>query len=590
MLIRAGFFMTYDLKILTKLLTEGRFKQFYYLIEDFLNDQSIKDPVFFNLVGIYFQKIKKERKALVYFDKSLVLKEDSYQVLNNRGVTYFLLNELNLAINDFKRSLVINSKIHDTYLFLAKCFIAKQQVQDAIEILVECKKKLEPKLTILVMLGRLYYEKKLYEEAKNIYLYIVSVSPRDIESFNILGLCFENLFQYEKANLYFNEGLKINHNSIDILCNLGNLQRSLGNFSDARLLYDRVIHLDPYQATVHRYVSVINKYTSSDPHLLKLLEIVKSSIFKKNEEKLHEIYFAIAKAYEDMEEYQTSVNYLLKGNKLKKKQVSYNNIKIVKDQQECIKKIFSNLDLRKFNNSSTAKPIFILGMPRSGTTLTEQILSSHSKVASGGELTYVGDVIKKHFPSKDLNIFYNDVITNLSNLHSLMANDYLVLTKKISTNKFITDKLPQNFMFIGFILAMFPNCKIIHCQRNPKSTCLSIFKNYFPDSGIWYAYDTNDLIEYYRLYEEMMEFWNKLFPGKFFNLKYENVISDQLNSTRALLKFCNLEWEDNCTKFYDNLSAVKTLSTSQVRSSIYTGSLNKFENYKSLIPNFLEKI
>ena len=182
------------------------------------------------------------------------------------------------------------------------------------------------------------------------------------------------------------------------------------------------------------------------------------------------------------------------------------------------------------------------------------------------------------------------MITNLSNLHSLMANDYLVLTKKISTNKFITDKLPQNFMFIGFILAMFPNCKIIHCQRNPKSTCLSIFKNYFPDSGIWYAYDTNDLIEYYRLYEEMMEFWNKLFPGKFFNLKYENVISDQLNSTRALLKFCNFEWEDNCTKFYDNLSAVKTLSTSQVRSSIYTGSLNKFENYKSLIPNFLEKI
>lgn len=580
--------MKYDLNILIKLLNKNSLQQFYYLIEDLLDDETIKDPYFFNLIGIYYQKIKKEKKALKYFNKSLLYKPDSYQVLNNRGVIYFLLKQTDLAIEDFNKSLELNSKIQDTYLSLAKCHLDKQNINKAIEVLEDCKKKFEPRLQVLSLLGRIYYENKFYEKAKSIYLQIIGFDSKNIEAYNFLGLCFESLFQYEKAELYFNEGLEINKNNIDILCNLGNLKRSLAKFSEARLLYDKVISLDCYQATVHRYISAINKYNPKDIHLLKLLEIIKSSTFKKNEEKLHEIYFALSKAFEDIEDYGQSVNYLLKGNKLRRKTVKFNNIGIVKDQYNCIKKIFSKLDLKKFNNSIDAKPIFILGMPRSGTTLAEQIISSHSKVASGGELTYVGDLIKKYFPHEELNIFYDEVVQNFKKLSPIMSQEYLNLTKKISEVRHVTDKLPQNFVFIGFILAMFPNCKIIHCQRSPKATCLSIFKNYFPDDGIWYAYNTKELVEYYQLYDEMMKFWNKLFSDKIFNLKYENIISDQINTTKDILKFCDLEWDDNCIKFYNNLSAVKTLSTAQVRSSVYSSSLNKFQNYENLIPNFLE--
>ena len=580
--------MKYDLKILSKLLSNNLLNQFYYLVKDLLDDKSIQDPALFNLIGIYFQKTNKARKALNYFKKSLVLKPDMFQVLNNRGVTYFLLEEIDLAINDFNQSLLINSKIHDTYLSLAKCYLRKDNVQKAIEILEICKNKLESNLSILTLLGRLYYENKLYEEAKKIYLFIIKISPKNIDTYNILGLCFENLFDYKKADYYFNEGLKINDKNIDLLCNLGNLKRSLGKFSDARMIYDKVINLDSYQATVHRYISVINKYKFNDLHLLKMLEIIESSTFKNNEVKLHEIYFALSKAYEDLEDYETSVKYLLKGNKLRKKSVNFNNIEIVKKQFQCIQRIFSNIELKKFTNPSVAKPIFILGMPRSGTTLTEQILSSHSKVSSGGELTYLGDVIKKYFPSKELDNFYEEVTTNLKDYYVSMSQDYLRLTEKISKNKFVTDKLPQNFSFIGFVLVMFPNSKIIHCQRNPKATCLSIFKNYFPDNGIWYAYNSTELVEYYKLYENMMDFWNKLFPTQIFNLKYEDIVSDQINTTKNLLKFCDLEWEESCIQFYKNSSVVKTLSTTQVRSSVYKSSLDKFKMYENLIPNFLE--
>lgn len=580
--------MKYDLKILAKLLSSNSLNQFYYLVDDLLKDESIQDPVLFNLIGIYFQKINKEKKALIYFNKSLALKPNTFQVLNNRGVTYFLLKKTDLAIDDFNQSLHINPKIHDTYLSLAKCYLDKENTKKAIEILEECKNTLDPNLSILSLLGRLYYENKFYEEAKNIYLFIIKLSPTNIDSFNVLGLCYESLFNYEKADYYFNEGLKINEKNIDILCNLGNLKRSLGNFSDARVLYDKVLDINFYQATVHRYISLINKYKPNEPHLLKLLKIIKSSTFKNNEIKLHEIYFALSKAYEDLEDYEASVYYLLKGNKLRRKTVNFNTIDIVKDQFKCIQKLFSNLDLKKFNNSFNAKPIFIVGMPRSGTTLTEQIISSHSKVASGGELSYVGDIIKKYFPSKELNNFFEEVTKNLKNYCLSMSKDYLGLTEKISKDQFVTDKLPQNFTFIGFMLAMFPNSKIIHCHRNPKATCLSIFKNYFPDNGIWYAYNSNELIEYYKLYENMMDFWNRLYPDQIFNLKYENIVSNQIKTTKDLLKFCDLEWEDGCIQFYKNVSAVKTLSTTQVRSSVYKSSVDKFKMYENLIPNFLE--
>ena len=580
--------MKYDLKILIKLLSSNSLNQFYYLIEDLLKDNSITDPVFFNLVGIYFQKIKKENKALIYFNKSLDLKSDVYQVLNNRGVTYFLLQKIDLAINDFKKSLLINPDVHDTYLSLAKCYVDKNQIQDAIKILIECKNKLNPNLAILILLGRIYYENKFYQESVETYLQAVSISPRTVQIYNVLGLCFENLYNYKKAEDFFTKGLSIESKNIDILSNLGNLKRSLAQFSEARKIYDTIISLDPYQATVHRYISVINKYTLEDLHLIKLLKIIKSEFFKKNEAKLHEIYFALSKAYEDLQDYPNSINYLLKGNKLRKKTVSSQNIDIVRDQFKCIEKIFLKLNLKQFTNCSDAKPIFILGMPRSGTTLVEQIVSSHSKVASGGELTFVGDIIKKNFPSKELDLFFNEVVDDLSNIHAKMAKEYLALTSRISKDLVVTDKLPQNFMFIGFIKAMFPNSKIIHCQRNPKATCLSIFKNYFPDNGIWYAYNTKELVSYYKLYEEMMKFWNDIFPGQIFNLKYENIVSDQANVSKQLLEFCELEWEDDCLAFYKNSAAVKTLSTTQVRTSVYDSSVNMFKNYEKLIPNFLD--
>jgi len=582
--------MKYDLKILVKLLTGGSYNQFFYLVEDLLDDKTIKDAAFFNLIGIYFQKIKKEKKALIYFNRSLDISPNTFQVLNNRGVVYFFLKKLDLAIEDFKKSMQLNPKNIETHIFLAKCYHESKNSKKAIKVLENCKNNFQPNLSVLDLLGKIYYSLKIYDKAKDVYLLYIKYNPNNSQIFNILGLCYENLFSYDLAIDAFNQGLRLDEKNIDLLCNLGNLKRSFAKFSEARDLYNKVIEVDMYQTTAHRYISVINKYEKNDLHLLKMLEIIKNKFFKKNELKFHEIYFALSKAFEDLKDYEKSVYYLLKGNKLRRETVNYNSIEIAQEHFECIKKIFSTINVKKTEKFSKFHPIFIVGMPRSGTTLTEQIIASHADVSSGGELTYIGDIIKNAFPYKDLNIFFDRVCSQLDKLSLEMSLEYFKLTEKISKNNFVTDKLPQNFMFIGFIKFMFPNCKIIHCQRNAKDTCMSIFKNYFPDNGIWYAYDEKELVAFYKLYDDLMLFWDKIFPKQIYNLRYEDMISNQKQTTENLLKYCELTWDENCLNFYKNSAPVKTLSTAQVRTSIYKSSVNKFELYQSLIPNFLNNL
>ena len=229
-------------------------------------------------------------------------------------------------------------------------------------------------------------------------------------------------------------------------------------------------------------------------------------------------------------------------------------------------------------------------MPRSGTTLVEQIISSHSKVNSGGELIYISEAIKKFFPEKNLSIFKDNVINNLQKSSLKMSEFYLdkVKTKLKDKKNHLTDKLPNNFTFIGFIKFMFPKSKIIYCKRNKSANCLSIYKNYFPDNGIWFAYEPEELKSFYDLHINYMEFWKKIFPNTIYTLNYESLVNNQVIETKKLIEYCELDWEDSCLKFYENKSKVSTLSTAQVRNPIYNNSIDLYKNYKNFIPELFD--
>ena len=221
--------------------------------------------------------------------------------------------------------------------------------------------------------------------------------------------------------------------------------------------------------------------------------------------------------------------------------------------------------------------IFIIGLPRSGTTLLEKIISSHSKVGSISEIGFIFREItsniltNKTVDENKINFFINQ---NLENKFNNLLKSYNI------QNDYIIDKSLNNFWYIGFIKIFFPNAKIIHSFRNPKDNCLSIYKNLFPKNDSW-LYSQEDMAEYYLIYNDLMKFWNEIFEGEIYNCKYEELVNDHNNKTREIIQFCGLKWEENCLNHQDNKNPIKTLSINQANKKIYNTSINSSKYYEN---------
>ena len=219
-------------------------------------------------------------------------------------------------------------------------------------------------------------------------------------------------------------------------------------------------------------------------------------------------------------------------------------------------------------------------MPRSGTSLVEQIISSHNEVFGAGELEVLAEFsveeLKKYFSLKDVKFPDESFLS--------IRKNYLNSIDKLDTSKkIITDKMPLNFRFIGFILGAFPEAKIVHLNRDARATCWSIYKYFFKSDGHGFAHNFEDLFSYYSLYLNLMDFWREIYPNKIYDISYESLTTNQEVETRKLLKYCNLEWDENCLSFHKNKRAVKTTSALQVRQKMYQGSSEAWKKYESFI-------
>ena len=180
-------------------------------------------------------------------------------------------------------------------------------------------------------------------------------------------------------------------------------------------------------------------------------------------------------------------------------------------------------------------------------------------------------------------------IDNFNNFLSI-GNEYMAQVGKLTNKKIITDKLPINFKWIGFIKAIFPKAKIIHCVRNSKDTCLSIYKNYFTNSELNYAYNLEELVFFYNLYTDLMNFWNSLIPESIIQIRYEKLVSNPKKEIKYLIKSCDLNWEENCMQFYKNMRPIKTASDSQARKKIYKDSVDSWKRYKKNLDIYFSKL
>ena len=211
-------------------------------------------------------------------------------------------------------------------------------------------------------------------------------------------------------------------------------------------------------------------------------------------------------------------------------------------------------------------------MPRSGTSLVEQIISCHSKVQGAGELPFMR-LYGGKLNSGNLAVTQRNILG--------VREAYLREISHLADNKpYITDKTPQNFLFTGLILKALPEAKIVHVKREPAATCWSNFKQYFTTDALGYSYDINDTLSYFQLYRDIMLFWEKLYPGKVYNLNYENLVIDQVSETKRLNEYLGLQWEDSLLSPHQNTRSVRTASQLQVRKKIYKGSSESWKKFR----------
>ena len=459
-----------------------------------------------------------------------------------------------------------------------------------------------------------YNQLKKFDEAKNLLKRCLKQNPNNIFVINNLGLVLSTSGEDIEAEKYFKEALKLKPDYIDSLVNLGNLKMrqnksqeakelyltalkinknleainislahcysQIGDFTEAKKIYLKILENNPNNTSADKSLSQIHKYKSKDDMHLKSLEKKINNI--SNEFNLAQLNFSLGKAYEDIKEYQKAFNCYKSGNDILSKVKKYD---IEKD-----KKLFQNLknlfDSNKIDNLSdaTRKIIFIVGMPRSGTTLVEQILSSHSKVYGAGELSFLSQTIDKNILKPNLKKIKKDELEKIQKdyISKLSFFDY--------DQKYIVDKAPLNFRWIGFIIKVFPNSKIIHCKRDSMDICWSNFKNTFSSSLQDYSYNFKSLSSYYKLYDELMNFWNNKFKENIFELKYENLVSNLEDETKKLLKFCELKWDKNCLEFHKNKKTVSTASVAQVREPIYNTSVKKWEKFSNQLKNLKDEL
>ena len=565
-----------DLNLLRQLLGQNRFKELLKTCTLML-EKFPKSSKLLNIKGIAHHGLAEFDKAINCYENALIANPSYGEAYNNMGNTFKIKGNIDRAIESFKKAIVLKPEFAEAYNNMGVTYqasgensLAILQFQKAINIKIDFVDAYINKGNAFRVVGDLNSSIKQFQK-------VLEIAPNSADAFFSMGLTLRDQGFFEEAIINFKNAITIKPEHFEAYNFMGNALKSVGRTERAISIFEKALCIKEDFFEIHRHLAYSKKYDGSEAQIETLLKL-RERPGLSNEDQIN-INFTLAKIYDDLKKYEKSFLFLVEGNRLRKNQLRYN----INDDIELfnsLKARFKDHNLKEMvldNAYDTNKvtPIFIMGMPRSGTTLIEQIISSHSKVYGAGELNFLSK-------SVELNDLVNVDFTD----HSLteFRNYYFEQLKTLETNQmFITDKMPLNFRWCGFILKAIPEAKIIHVTRDRMATCFSLFKSYFSSTGNRYAYELKDIADYYNLYQELMEFWSLNFPEKIYELNYDHLTEYPQKEIEDVIKFTGLKWEDQCLDYQKNVRPVMTLSKTQVREKIYQGSSQKWKNYEEFL-------
>ena len=525
--------------------------------------------------AITAHKEGKLQEAESGYRQAIELKPDHDESLNSLGVLLHSLGRLDEAETNYKKTIEINRNHINANNNLGVLLHGRGKLDEAeryykktIELKPDNQKANNNLGVLLHSLGRL-------DEGVTKYKKAIEIKPGYAEAHNNLAITLKDLFKFDEAEASYKKAIEFNLAYPEPYCNLGTLLTSQGRLDEAEQYYKKAIELRPAYGEAHYNYSLSKKFTKDDEHFVQMCKLFLDH--NLTDEQRCYIAFSLGEVFKNFNQHDESFKYYSEGNAIRKKLLNYNiaDEVIVFDQlKESYQDIKKNL-LKVTDELNKPRIVFIVGMPRSGTTLVEQIISSHSSVIAGGELGYVhllGDAIARGITKVDNNILLD------------FREKYLKKISKLSNDKFILiDKTPLNFKYISLICSAFPEAKIIHVKRDAAATCWGNYQRFFGSKSLNYSYDLDNIKTYYKLYQNLMKFWEKHFTDRIYNIDYDSLTMNQEGQTKKLIQYLDLKWEDQCLAPEDNKRSVFTSSNLQIRRKIYQGSSTEWQKFKPFL-------
>jgi len=549
-------------------------------------DLTPRDAVAHNNLGYVLQRLDRHEDAVSHYRKALAINPSYPEAYNNLGNALQALGRTEEAIEHYRQALALRPNDAGAHNNLASALAARHRHQEAIE---HCEKALAlapGNAEIHLNIANSLRATERLQDALKHYQKATAIGEAHAGAASMLFY----LGRVEEAIGLCKTALAIMPDDVYTLANLGIALRASGRVDEAIACFEKAIAIAPMKAAGYYYdLSISKRMSASDPHFADMLKLADKMESFDREDQIG-MHFALGKAYADIGDHQRSFQYLVKGNALKRQEFVEHDETELMMWFERVRTVFA-ADLvhqKKYVGDASSMPVFIIGMPRSGTSLVEQILASHPKVFGAGERRELGDLVDEIAGPNGAK--FPEAVASMSgeDLRTLGARYVRALQPLAPDAARITDKMPNNFSYGGLIHLALPNARIIHIRRDPRDVAMSCFSTLFA-IGHAYTYDLAELARYMRAYEKVVEHWRQVLPkGVMIEVQYEELIANLETQAKRIVKHCGLAWNDACLSFHESKRPVITASVIQVRQPIYNSSVGRWRLYEKELEPFLQ--
>jgi len=471
----------------------------------------------------------------------------------------------------------------DAYFLMAMIASAHERIDKAIQLIDQAHKLAPENTEYLAHLAKHFAIKSDHIQAVKYADLAAKGLLASALTLDTIAVAYSKIGLHQQAIPFFKQAVKLKPKNSMFHYNLAISQTFVGDFSDARCSHEKVIKLAPDFCKSYAALSSLGGITKDNNNIERLTELYQR--ISDEDDKLN-IGHALAREYEALKEYDRAFEYL---NSAKRSKLQAINYKFAEDQQmfDGLQQAFTSTDLSLKDGFNTKEALFVVGMPRSGTTLVERIISQHSDVTSAGELGYFGSLLKTMGGSTSARLLDQETIAASKKISfAELGKSYIEQTRCLTgqTKKFV-DKMPLNVLYAGFIFQALPQAKIVCLDRGPLDTIVSNYRQLFSanSSSYNYAYDLTSTAEFYIEFKKITQMWMKLFPNNFYLVNYEKLVNDPVVEAKKMIEFCGLDWQEDCLNIHNNTAPVATASAVQVRQPINNKSVGNWQKYDTYL-------